>query len=392
MTRIVMIVFSYYPGDTRVRREAEALVAAGMSVDVICLKLPAELQAEEINGVRAHRLNLNRKRSSKLRYLFEYGVFISAVILKLTRLHFVRRFHIVHVHNMPDILVFSAIIPKLAGAKIILDLHDPMPELYMTKYAKTSQHPAVRLLKCLEKISIRFADSVITPNISFRNLFISRSCPRSKIHIVMNSPIETIFERKDFNPGIHHSIEPDKFVIMYHGFIAERNGLDIAIKAVARIRKHIPNVVLNVYGEGDFLKQSCKLVDSLSLNDCVKFNGAVSSENIAAAIENINIGIIPNKRNPFTDLNFPTRIFEYLAMGKPVIAPPTQGIKDYFGEESLHYFTPGDANSLAHEILNIYSNPAISEKIVHRGAAVYRQHRWELQRKNLVYLVSDVLH
>ncbi len=363
-----------------------------MAVDVICLICANEATTETVNGVRAHRINLTRKRSGKARYLLEYGYFILAALVKVSWLHVFNRFHILHVHNMPDILVFSAILPKLAGAKIILDLHDPMPELYMTKYALAPTHPAVRLLKHFEKISIRFADAVITPNISFRNLFISRNCPSSKIHIVMNSPDERIFQRTHHSRyNLQHSFSADKFIIMFHGFIAERNGLDIAIKAIARIRKKIPNVILNVFGDGYFLKQSRKLADELSLNGHVRFHGMVSHENIAAAIERTNVGLIPNKMNAFTNINFPTRIFEYLAMGKPVIAPPTQGIKDYFDEQSLHYFQPENVDSLANEILNIYSNPAVSEKVVQRGAEVYRRHRWESQRKNLVNLVTDVL-
>jgi glycosyltransferase involved in cell wall biosynthesis len=391
MKRVAMVVFSYYPQDPRVRREAEALSEAGISVDIICLVYNNEPGQERINGVNVHRFKFNRQRAGKFRYLFEYSRFILTAFLKLARLHLTRRFNVVHVHNMPDILVASALVPKLTGAKIILDLHDPMPELFMTKFSIYASHPVVRMINFFEKLSIKLADLVFTPNISFRDLFISRGCPPDKIHIIMNSPMESIFDRQKASANEVNSSKSEKFVLMYHGAIEERYGLDTAIKAVNHLKDEIPNLAMEIYGRGSFEKRSKKLVDDLHLGNVVRFHGIVPLENIASAIMTADVGLIPNKMNAFTNINFPTRIFEYLAMGKPVIAPHTQGIKDYFDEESIHYFTPGDANSLAKKILSIYSNPAITERIVQRGVKIYEQHRWMFQRKNLVNLVCGLM-
>jgi glycosyltransferase involved in cell wall biosynthesis len=107
---------------------------------------------------------------------------------------FRRRYDLVHVHNMPDVLVFSALVPKLFGAKIILDLNDPMPELMMTIFRLREETLLVRLLKKFEAWSILFADAVLTTNEAFRKLFVSRSCPAQRIEVIMNSPDEEIFQ------------------------------------------------------------------------------------------------------------------------------------------------------------------------------------------------------
>ena len=132
--RTAMVVFSYYPLDVRVRRAAEAIVEAGMKVDLICLRGEGEPKREQVGGVNVYRINLKRKRATTLRYLWEYAYFILATFLLLSSLHLIRRYRIVHVHTLPDILVLSALLPKLTGAKVILDIHDIMPELYMRKY------------------------------------------------------------------------------------------------------------------------------------------------------------------------------------------------------------------------------------------------------------------
>jgi glycosyltransferase involved in cell wall biosynthesis len=388
MIRIASVVFSYYPADPRPRREAEALVEAGMSVDVICLKGVGEQSEEQVNGVHVFRLPIIRTRRGKLNYLWEYWWFILLAFYKLSILHVIKHYHVVHVHNMPDVLVFSALLPRLSGAKIILDLHDPMPEVYMTKYSIGPSHFAIRSLRLLEKWSIRFADLVLTPNISFRNLFISRGCPERKIHIVMNSPQENIFKE---GPPLQTRTHPEKFVIMYHGLIADRSGLDTALEALHLIKNKIPNLKFEVYGDGDFVNQFLKLVGELNLKSIVHFYGHRPLEVIAEVIQKIDVGIIPNKMNPFTNLNFPTRIFEYLCMRKPVIAPRTKGILDYFDEESLCFFEPGDPQSLGERIIDTYQNPSKYQEILKRGIKVYQMYRWELQKKDFIEAIRNLV-
>lgn len=389
--RVAIVVFSYYPADPRPRREAEALCAAGMSVDVICLKDGPEAKKEIVNGVKVYRLPLQRKRAGKLRYLWEYAYFIFLAFCTLCAFCLRKCYSLIHVHNMPDILVMSALFARLAGAKVILDLHDPMPEVYMAKYFLSASHPVIRFLIILERLSIQFSSLVLTPNIAFRDLFISRGCLEEKIHIVMNSPQETIFHPSKKKTRKRGRGDRDEFVIMYHGTIVERNGLDTALEAIDLIRDQISNLVFHVYGDGDFVRRFLERVEELKLKDVVYYHGHVSLENVAIAIESIDVGVIPNRISPFTNINLPTRIFEYLCMGKPVIAPRSKGILDYFDEESLHFFEPGSADSLAQVILEVYRNPERCCEVLERGISVYYAHRWELQRKHFVELVTSLL-
>jgi glycosyltransferase involved in cell wall biosynthesis len=383
-----MIVFSYYPADNRVRREAEALAEAGISVDVICLRKENESAKQVLGGITVHRLPLSRKRASALRYIWEYLFFFVLAMARVSRLHVKRGYDVVHVHNMPDFLVFSALVPKLTGSKVILDLHDPMPEVYMTKYSIGIRHPVIWLLRAVERWSIRFSDLVLTPNVAFLDLFASRSCPESKIHVVMNSPDTKIFRTS--NAQSYRGTLPEKrgFALMYHGTIVERHGLDTALGAMARIRSEIPNLVFHVYGEGDFVKQFLEQVDRLNLQNIVIYHGHVPAEVIAESIDAIDGGIIPNKRSVFTEINLPTRIFEYLCMGKPIIAPRTKGIMDYFDDSSIYFFEPGSEESLARVILSMYRDPMCTQFVLKKGMEVYHHHMWETEKQRLVDLVT----
>jgi glycosyltransferase involved in cell wall biosynthesis len=389
--KICTVVFSYYPADVRVRREAEALVEAGMSVDVICLRNHAEPSQEIVDSVLVYRLPMQRKRAGKLRYIWEYIYFIFLAFFKLSLLHMWKRYNLIHVHNMPDILVFSALIPRLLGVKVIIDLHDPMPEAYIAKYSTKESHVAIRALRFMEKCSIRFAHLVLTPTVACRNLFIDRGCPPQKIEVIMNLPQERFFLRDNTENSKMGRANRERFTIMYNGTITERYGLNKAIEAISRVRDKIPNLLLHVYGEGDFVNQFLDRVIELDLEDVVYYHGLVSPETIAVAIQSIDIGLIPNEHSRHWDLAVPTRIFEFLSLKKPVIVPRTKGILDYFDDQSLHFFESGNVQSMAAAILDAYINPAKGRVVLEHGIKINQRYRWELQKQRLVELVTNLI-
>ena len=392
--RAVVLLYSYYPADPRPRRAAEALVAAGMTVELLCLREnDTEPKREEINGVNVWRIPMRRKRQSKLTYIAQYGRFLVSAFCFVGRRALIAPYAVVHVHNMPDVLVFAAIIPKLRGAAVILDLHDPMPELMMSIYELESDHWIVRVLKSLERWSLGFADLAFTPNLAFQHLFESRSCRPGKMHIVMNSPESEIFNPDCFSePGAEARPTDSEFRIMHHGSIVHRHGVDLLVEAVARVRARIPGLRLDIYGSRTaFLDEVLGVARRLGVADIVHFHGAKPQSEIARAIRESHVGVVPNRQSPFTELNFPTRLFEYLAMHRPVIAPATKGIKDYFGPEELVMFEAGDVEDLASKILWVHSQPELAGQFVERGRQVYRRNLWSAEKARFVDRVNALL-
>lgn len=387
--RAAVLLYSYYPSDPRPRREAEALASVGVEVDLFCLReKDDEPQEEVINGVNVFRFPLRKKRDSKLTYFFQYGSFLIRCFLALAKRCFKKHYDLVHVHNMPDILVFSALPPKLKGARIILDLHDPMPELMTSIYNIPENHFLVRLLRRFEKWSIGFADLVLTPNKAFVDLFVSRSCKSDKIETIMNSPQNEIFDIVKYPPRS----TTGSYRMMYHGLIAARHGLDTALHAITQLRSAIPGVEFHIYGgRTAYMDEMDVLIQKLNLGDCVHYHGNQPQTEIARAISTMDIGLIPNRRSPFTEINMPTRIFEYIAMGKPVVTPNTVGIRDYFDENSTFYFEPDSPESLAAVILRAFQSPVHVAEVVAKGRKIYEVHRWEIQRRRLLEVVSRLV-
>jgi glycosyltransferase involved in cell wall biosynthesis len=295
---------------------------------------------------------------------------------------------------MPDFLVASALIPKLFGAKVILDLHDPMPELMTTIFRAAADSKSVQLLKRLEKWSIGCADLVITVNIACQRIFSARSCRPEKIVVVMNSPDGQIFPSRAVREHSSKDQVRDRpFVIMYHGSLVERNGLEVAIDALGRLLKSVPTAVLHIYGSNsDFLERMMKKAQAKNLEGAIRYFGPKKLEDLVKEIESCDLGVIPNHRNAFTEINTPTRIFEYLALGKPVVAPATAGILDYFDKESLLFFEPGNPDDLAKQIEYAFSHPKEVVEITRKGQQVYMEHTWERERETLLSRTSEILH
>jgi glycosyltransferase involved in cell wall biosynthesis len=389
--RAGMVVFSSYPADPRPRRAAEALIKEGMSIDLICEaeeKLPRK---ERLGDLDITRIPIRHFRGGFASYAYQYATFIawSAAILawRMPR----RRYDLVYVHNMPDILVLSALLPKLFGAKVILDQHDPMPELMTTIFGMTDTSVPVRIMRLLEKWSIGCADLVITVNEACRKIFSERSCSAEKIAVIMNCPDPEIFPTRAAESYAHAAPEAP-FVVMYHGSLVERNGLDLAVDAVVRIVKTVPKLELRVYGRSTpYLEQVMVKVRTLNLENNVRYMGARKLEDLAREIEGCNVGVIPNQRNTFTEINTPTRIFEYLALGKPVIAPRTSGITDYFSPDSLLFFESGNPGDLANAMEYVASHATETTAIAGRGHQVYLEHTWHREKAILVELVAGLV-
>ena len=391
--RVGMVVFSAYPADPRPRRAVEALLREGMHIDLIC-EGDDNLPKRETKGeLDVFRLPIQHHRGGKISYIYQYCAFILMSTGLLARRSMRRRYDLIYVHNMPDVLVFSALVPKALGARVILDQHDPMPELMNTIFNLEENSLAVRLIRRLEKWSIGFADLVITVNVACKKIFSARSCRTEKVGVVMNAPDGDIFPYRAARS--YTAPEPASrkaFIVMYHGSLVERNGLDLAVDAMAQVKQSIPNAELRIYGRTTpFLEHVMQKASGMGLDSHVRYLGPKRLEELVGEIEACDVGVIPNQRNSFTDINTPTRIFEYLALGKPVIAPRTPGITDYFDPQSLLFFEAGNAAELAQQIQHVYLHPLEVIETAERGQQVYLAHTWQNERETLVTLVSGLL-
>lgn len=357
--RHCMVVHSHYPiGEPRVERQAKALIQRGYQVDVICLRSDQEKSFERVDGVDIFRLPVQRHRGrGPAIQMLEYMVFFVLAFFRLSLLYLQRRYDSVQIHNLPDFLVFAALVPKIGGARIILDLHDLMPEFFASSFKTGMKNAAVRLLLVQEKLSCWFANHVITVTELWRRSLIGRGVAAEKVSVVMNVADDAIFQRLVIPVTGDEEKPNDRFNLIYHGTLAHRYGIDLLIEALAKVHPQIPNIHLVIHGRGEFIEELRRQAQVLNIESLITFSTHyLPMTDIPRIIQQADLGIVPYRRDIFTDGILPTKLMEYVALGVPVLAADTPIIRQYFSETMVQYFQPGDANDLARNILWLYQH------------------------------------
>jgi glycosyltransferase involved in cell wall biosynthesis len=346
-----LVRLGYYPADPRVRREAEALVDAGFGVDVVCSRGDGESWTADAGGVRIYRLPIGHRRGGIGRYVFEYLGFLALATATVAILHARRRYRIVQVHTMPDFLVFAALVPKLMGAKVVLDMHEVVPELFASKFRLSPSSPAVTALAALERVSTAFADHVLTVSEATRGVIQRRGLPDSKLTIVMNSADERRFEPRPRRPH-------DGLMLVSHGTIVERYGYDTLLRAMTDVVRERPDARLRIIGGGDlggteYLHHLERVIAELGLGRNVELAGYRPLDEIPALLAEADIGITANEIDEFTSLIVPTKLMEYVALEIPAVAARSPAVDLYFDDDDVTFFASGDAAGLARAILGV---------------------------------------
>ena len=386
MKKICMIAYTDYLHDVRVRREAGSLVKNGFEVDCLCLRGKKQRRFERVNGVNLYRLPLSKYRgSSKMMYLLVYLWFFVLSFIAVSKCHLKRRYHVIQYHTLPDFIIFSGIIPKLFGAKLVLDMHEIMPEFYMSKFGLEMSNLSVKVLKLLEKISVSFAHAVIVINDPIKRLLLERCKSKSDITVVMNTADESLFvsdrrERSGKNNG---------FIAMYHGTLTELYGVDIAIRAIAKLKDEIPGLQFRIFGsETERLKE---LADELGLSKNVAFMGRVNIEAIPKYIEEADIGVISIVKDGFIDLSFSNKLAEYVSMKTPVVATRLRSTLEYFTDDAISYFESRNTDALASKILELYLSPQKRILQAERALQQYQRIRWAVMEKRYIGLIESLV-
>jgi glycosyltransferase involved in cell wall biosynthesis len=386
MSRIAIVVHAVYPGDPRIRRQADALTDAGHRVDVFALRAPDEAPEESIGPLRVIRLPVNRGFTSFAGHMAEYLAFAGMATWRLTREHRRRRYQLVQVATVPDFLAFAAAPIKLAGVPLLLDLHEDMPELFRDRFAHPLLRPLMPLVTGSTRAAAAMADELITVHEPLRQLSIERGVPPDKISVVMNSA-----DARVFDPARHprrQFMEDGELRLIHHSALQRIYGLDVAVEAVAMIDPADVPLRLDVYGDGPHAAQVAATVERTGTADRVHLNGRVALEQLPELLAGADIGLVPSLPEPYLQYSLSTKLLEYAAMGVPTIASDLATFRSHFNDEAIRYVPGGDPGALAAAIRELASDPAGAARLgaeAHRQAAGYA---WSLQAEHYVAIVE----
>jgi glycosyltransferase involved in cell wall biosynthesis len=383
--RALILTHSYYVRDTRPRRHATALSEDGWDVEVLCARDAGEPSRERLGAVTIRRLPARRRRGTKLRYVFEYGSFGAMAFGALAGLYAQRRYDLVWVFGIPNILVRAAAVPRLAGARIVLDVRDPMPEFFMSKYGLPADHRVVRALLTEERVSCRYASHVVTVHEAMKELLLRTRVGPDKISIVMNAPDPAIFEAAS---GAGPARDPADRTMLYAGTVASRYGLDLLVRAVATLKDRIPGIRMRVVGDGDFLPALERLGRQLGVSDRVLLDGPVPLERIPGIVRASWIGAQPHPDDPLIRLTLPTKVLEWCALGLPVVCSETTALRRTFGRDDITLLEPGNFDALSAALIDAHEHPAALAARAARAQKTVQRFDWSHERKALLAVAN----
>lgn len=388
--KLCMIAYSEYFNDARIKSYENILLNAGYAVDLVMLRDPK-------NKDRRHCMNNNGNNiyfvmdkyggESITQYLISYVLFFIKAMIITTRLYFKEKYKVIHVHNMPNFIVYVAIVPKLFGSKIILDIHDLMIPIYLTKFSGKRKRLVVGcLLKLEQRISALFADHVIcADHLQRDSLSNEYNISINKISVFMNLPNENMFKI------VKVSRASDNFNLIYHGTISKRLGIDLLIKSVYLLKNKL-NLRLFLYGTGEYLNDIIKLRKEFGLEDDVYIHGSfVSAEELSDIICSMDVGIIGNRYSMATNsYMMPVKLMEYVYHDIPVIAPRLDIIRYYFSEDMLKYYDTENMEQMCECIIRLYNCPEerkMQIKNARKFFQKYSSHETATEYLNLVQSV-----
>jgi glycosyltransferase involved in cell wall biosynthesis len=385
--RICMVSYSFFKQDNRVMRYADALVERGDRVDVIALKPAPDSPTHEIvNGTRLHRVQLRRKdEKGKVSYLLRLLKFLGVASWHLARKHVNARFDLIHVHNIPDFLVFTTLIPKLTGARVILDIHDIVPEFFGSKFGGGSQSPYFKLLLQEERLSAALADHIIISNHIWQEKLIARSIPQEKCSVIVNHVDMGIFYP-------HQRIRKDgAFLMSFPGGLQWHQGLDVAIRAFAIVVKEFPDAQFHIHGDGSYRDTLVALIHELRLEDSVKIFDAVPIRDVPTIMANSDLGIVPKRADSFGNEAYSTKIMEFMSQGVPVLISRTKIDSFYYNDSVVRFFESGNVDDLATKIICLIRNPALRKSLIAPALEYVNQNNWGRKKEQYFQLVDALI-
>ncbi len=386
--RICMITHSFYESDNRVTRYAEALATRGDHVDVVALRRSTDLPKHEvIEGVNVHRLQnrFGKTERSKFAYMWPLVRFLAVSSLWITRRNGRQRYDLLHIHNMPDFLVYAGWYPRMTGAQIILDIHDIVPEFYSSKFSSGKPSLTTGLLKLIERRSAHFAHHVIVSNHLWLEKYQARTGTEGKCSVFINNVDTRVFQPQS------KTRSDGRQIIIFPGGLQWHQGLDIALRAFKTVSAEVPGSEFHIYGDGNMKPSLVALASELGFNGKVKFFEPVGVRQISRIMANADLGVVPKRADSFGNEAYSTKIMEFMSLGIPVVVSKTKIDQYYFNDSVVRFFDSGNPDALAVAMIEVLKNAALRETMVANALAYSDTHSWKRRKADYLRIVDNLI-
>ncbi|OGU65816.1 MAG: hypothetical protein A2W30_06505 [Ignavibacteria bacterium RBG_16_36_9] len=383
------LLFEEFPRDPRVRRYVTSLNQTDIYCIIICSKKKGNKYFESWNGNLVYRIPISKQRKSFFLTSLEYAGFTFLSVFVLAFLGIKYKFRIIHVHTLPDTLIFATAFNKLFGTKLILDLHEIFPELFCARKPHLENSFLVRILKLSEKCSLKFANTIITIHDPAKEIFIKRNKGiENKIHVIMNG-----VDNNEYRNAV--LVPTDRFIIIYNGTVVKLLNLTMIIEALAQLKDLMAGIdfgkiSFRIFGDGPALHEIFSLAEKLEVKDKVEYLGYLAPSDMRIEILKSSVLILPPLKNIYSDLFYTTKLIECICLKIPVIATRLNTYERYYRDESLFYFDSGNLSQLVRRIEEVYYNKALVRQKTENAFKDYQKVEWNKMKNRYIRVVQSL--
>jgi glycosyltransferase involved in cell wall biosynthesis len=370
--RYVSVAYTHAPTDPRVRRHCESFARRGWRVYQVGVAAGDEGRVGRLGNIVLIRWLRPRYRGGRLlHYLWSYAAFFIWVRRVLARLNRDRAIRILQINNIPNFLIWAATGARRAGVRLVLDIHDPEPELFLSKFGDLAgARWGAWLLALAERRAARRADRVLCVHEEHRAVTLAHGVEEGKLRVVVNHADGCLFALRQPRPAAPF--------VAYHGTVAARMGLDVVLKGIALARRECPGLRGAIWGDGDAVASLQSLRDALGLTDVVECPGRrFRLEDLLPRLDSVGIGIVPVRRDVFTDIMLPTKLLEYVRLGIPVAVSWTPTIARFVPEDAVFFIRHLVADEVARVVQQALRAPEAARERARRAQQLPVARSWQ---------------
>ena len=394
--KIGMFLDTSFPPDPRVENEAATLVNAGHQVFLFSLCRKKQKSKEQVNGILVFRYPVSKLTYKLSALVYTFPFFNWLIIPKIKSFIEETQVDYLHVHDM---VIAEAVCRanRHFQLRMVLDLHENRPAI-MKFYPHLKVFPGnllISLKKWRKKQDelISNYDRLVLVTREARDVVINGDAKieADNIYVVPNTINQAVFFSYPLSNGITEKFS-NKFNLIYVGDCSLRRGVDTVIKAVSLLVKDIPEINFVVVGTSSELHLLQALVKRLNVEGHVSFEGWQDVSLFPSYMSMAQIGVSPIKRNLHHDTTFANKVFQYMAMGIPLIVsdcpPQANLVKE---TNSGLVFKAEDEKDLAQAIMKIYRSEKLAREMGENArSAVMDSYHWEVTGKPLIQLYEGL--
>jgi len=249
-----------------------------------------------------------------------------------------------------------------------------------------------RLERALELWAYRQADAVVVVTETMRDLLVQHGVERGKIVVVPNGVDTHLFDPERVRD---EALRPFSLPTLgFVGTLSPWQGLDLLLRALAELRAEGVDLALVVVGDGAMRAPWEALARELGLADRVRFVGRVPGDEVPKHVMGFDLafsGQVPLQMGEM--YHSPLKLYEYMAMGKPVVASAFEEARRLVREgETGYLFEPGSLEDLKRALRKALAEreawPRMGE---HARREVVAHHSWEARVKDMVRQIESIL-